>query len=457
MLLVLLSGSLSCGWRCEKLPSALLQAVAARGNTPLKDKVRSNGIEGSVARIILCVPMTAPAIDLRLTFQAGEYCPMCAFRSRSFSFCHLHYLNLQHCRPPHLSLEMATNIRAFTARQAPFPLGQQLVDDVPKSQVSSLHINYLSLRPRPVHSSFENDGPGYLSKNGPRHDNDHVSIRDIQILPTTDEILAVHRSPWMPKKNIAEPHFLAPGPLRLLDTLFRHLRYDSTESIRDVCFSAAQSLALPQHQCGPDLQARQDTPSENRYFMYQNARIEELLAHEYKGMLIRVSYDCPRNMQGRQMHSSGRFEKGMLCALVGLDEDHESLSTTFFSVHLSQSTYSMQRATGNDMRAAVQLAFPKSATQEDILRNVRYAQGIDVAQFVLVEFPKLLYEGFYPCLKRLQEMGGDDIAFSSYIAPRVTRDFIAAVLPPAYSQRPGFQYNLSCLAEDPATGKSSLF
>jgi hypothetical protein len=403
-------------------------------------------------------------------FQVGEACLLCARNSRSFYFYYFHDLTLQRYRHPQPLLPMSTTIRAFTARQAQCLSGQQIVDHV-SEQICSFPVNYLSLEQRPVHSSFENDGPGYLSSNGPRHDNDHVNIRDIQILPTADEILAVHRPPWMPKKNIAEPHFLAPGPLRLLDTLFRHLRFDTTESIRDICYSAAQLLASPQPQRGQELQARQDTPSENRFFMYQNVRIEELLAHEYKGMLVRVSYDCPRNMQGRKMHSSGRLEENMLCALVGLDEERERLSTKFFSIHLSQSTYSMQRATANRSRAAVQLAFTSSTNHEDVLEIARYAQGLDAARFVLVEFPKLLYEGFYPCLKRLQEMDGDDIAFSSYIAPRVSPAFIAdsiaataagyrkqiAVLPPAYSQHPGFHYNLSCLTENLATGESSVF
>ena len=366
---------------------------------------------------------------------------------------------------------MTTTIRAFTARRAHRSPGQELVEDVPKPQISALHVNYLSLHHRSVHLTFGNDGPGYLSSNGPRHDNDHINIRDIEILPTADEILAVHRPPWMPKKNIAEPHFLAPGPLRLFDTLFRHLRFDSTESIRDICYSAAQFISLPQHQRARHPKARQDTPAGNRYFMYQNANIEELLAHEYKGMLVRVSYDCPNSMLGRQMQSSGRFEKGMLCALVGLDDDAERLSTTFFSVHLSQSTHSMQRTTGNSTRAAVQLAFTQPPKHEDVLQVTRYAHGLDTARFVLVEFPKLLYEGFYPCLKRLQEMGQEDVAFASYIAPRVTskyvEDSIAAtavglrkhitVLPPAYSQRPGFRYNLSCLADKLKVGESSFF
>ena len=51
--------------------------------------------------------------------------------------------------------------------------------------------NVLSVAPRKVsrNHEFDNDGPGVLSASRtPRHDNDHVSIQDIQILPSTDEV-----------------------------------------------------------------------------------------------------------------------------------------------------------------------------------------------------------------------------------------------------------------------------
>jgi len=51
--------------------------------------------------------------------------------------------------------------------------------------------NVLSLAPRKTvrNREFDNDGPGVLSSSRtPRHDNDHVSVQDIQILPTTDEV-----------------------------------------------------------------------------------------------------------------------------------------------------------------------------------------------------------------------------------------------------------------------------
>ena len=355
---------------------------------------------------------------------------------------------------------MATVIHA----RRPFLAGDI---DTGSARIVSSQPNFLSLEQRPLHPTFDIDGPGYLSVDGPRHDNDHINIRDIQILPTADEILAVERPPWMPKKNVAEPHFLAPGPLRLFDTLFRHLRYDSVESIRDVCYHASQFLTLVQATCNDeDLdvqlgQTRQETPDGNRYFIYHDARIEELLAHEHKGLLVRVSYNCPPHMRGRQMHSSDRFEEGMLCALIGLDHDNESLSVTFFAVHLSQSTHSIrQERSGHANRAAIQLCFVRSAKFQDVHGILRYAREIATAQFVLVEFPKVLYEGFYHTLKRLQEMESEDVAFSHYLAPRMRIAQIQAsiantlagirqqysILPPAYAQLPNHNFNMSCLS-----------
>lgn len=93
---------------------------------------------------------------------------------------------------------MATFIRASAAVQ---PTGQYDSTDILAAQTSSLHVNYLSLEQRPTNLYFDADDPGHLSVYGPRHDNDHTNIRDIQILPTTDEIFAIQRPPWIPKKE----------------------------------------------------------------------------------------------------------------------------------------------------------------------------------------------------------------------------------------------------------------
>lgn len=207
------------------------------------------------------------------------------------------------------------------------------------------------LSPR-VHSIFDHDGPGRLSINGPRHDNDHTNIRNIRILPTADEILA-RRPPYMPYKDFHLPHFLQAGQQRLIDTLFRQLRYDSTEAIIDACYHACQKLVAFLTNQPPLIDiydVRQDSPNGTRYHLFWDVAFEELIFDETKGILVRVSFACPTFLRGRKMHVSGFFEDGMLLALVGLDDLGTGLSVTFFEIHLRESTDAMQSRGGKGIR-----------------------------------------------------------------------------------------------------------
>ena len=70
-----------------------------------------------------------------------------------------------------------------------------LIDETPSTPPVALSKcrNVLSLEPRQspcnIDACFDSDGPGILSAvKDARHDNDHVLIQDIRILPTTDEV-----------------------------------------------------------------------------------------------------------------------------------------------------------------------------------------------------------------------------------------------------------------------------
>lgn len=323
--------------------------------------------------------------------------------------------------------------------------------------VRQLPPNFLTSDPRPP-LAFTDDGPGELSEFGPRHDNDHQDFRQIQILPTPDEILAVDRPIYMPKKDLVHNHFLQTGPTRHLDTLFRQLRCDSTESLRDICYSAAQAAFLKIHDTLED-QIRQETRAGNRYFLYRNIKIEELLSHERKSMVVRVSYDCPEFMRGQKMSSCSRFKEGMLVALLQLDPKAMDFSVYYMTVSMAQSTFSMDSFNGQGARAAVQLSLLPTAAQHEVLQLCRHALGQRRdCELYLVEFPKVLFAGFYNCLKCLQEMRDSDFSFSDCVAPRVNaaqvllaRDLNTAVQtrpqfpcpPPAYATEPNFRFNLS--------------
>jgi hypothetical protein len=129
-----------------------------------------------------------------------------------------------------------------------------------------------------------------------------------------------------------------------------------------------------------------------------------------------ISYDCPEFMRGRFMHNCSRLLEGMLCALICLDNESDLL-VIFLEIHQRQSTKSTNKLGGLDKRAAVELSFPVAASFDDVLRITRQAQGLASSRLVLVEFPKLLYAGFYWTLRRLQQMQPYDVAFLQHIAP----------------------------------------
>lgn len=330
--------------------------------------------------------------------------------------------------------------------------------------------NYLSLASRKTAKGdkiFDHDGPGHLSVAGKRHDNDHVNVRDIKIFPTVDEILS-QRAPYMPYKRITQPHFLERGPERLVDTLFRQLRHDSIEVLKDCTYAAAQKLATAT-KIPSDYEPSQETANGNRHYFYCGAEFEELHFDDRQGLMATISYACPKNMRGRKMGKSGRFERGMVVALVGLDEDGVSLSVTFFEVHVCHSTEPMDLRGGNGkkgmfptslpfysqntrdtiiepitniLQASVRLLFAEKDNEEDVRRIVNYSQGFSKGRFALVEFPKYLLHGFYPVLKKIQNLSWYDLGMTNLYAPRSKGEENVGVLPPSYALRDSAFLNL---------------
>lgn len=211
-------------------------------------------------------------------------------------------------------------------------------------------VNHLSLEPRaapPDQDVFEIDGPGQFSKQGPRHDNDHVDIRYIKILPTVDEILC-RRAPYMPEKSEHSKHHLLLGQERLIDVNFRHLRYENIEPLIDACYHASQQLyhSIDEPQL-IDYDDRMITVRKLQYSLFRDVQFEDTIFHHRKGVTVRISFACPGGLRGIRMGCSNHLEEGMLVALVGLDQ---SLLITFMEVHQRQTTEAMRSRTGNDLR-----------------------------------------------------------------------------------------------------------
>ncbi|KAL6718792.1 hypothetical protein ACLMJK_003026 [Lecanora helva] len=308
--------------------------------------------------------------------------------------------------------------------------------------------NLLSMDPRGLPRSrhpLDDDGPGILSFGGPRHDNDHVEIQHIKILPTINEILST-RSPYVPKKGAFSSHRLPFGQKRLLDIHFRQLRYESTECIIDSCYHASQCLVkLVKEPRSADYDYRMVTPKGVRYSLFRDVRIEELIFNEKKSITVRLSFACPKALRGRGLGPSKNFEDGMLVALVGLDQDG-SLSTTFLEIEMRQTTEAMRPRTGNDLKASVILSFADPSDTNAVRRVLYNAQGLLQENFILVDIPKVLYAGFYWTLQHLQHQyeGNDRLAFCDTVAPSAP-DTTPTVSLPRYSTVQPFVFRLDSL------------
>ena len=307
--------------------------------------------------------------------------------------------------------------------------------------------NFLSLEPRALPRQeipFESDGPGQLSIQGPRHDNDYVEIQRISILPTTDEILC-RRRPYMPEKDQSARHHLPCGQQRLLDVEFRQLRYDNVEPIIDCCYHACQQLtAILSEPEALDYDHRMVTPKNIRYSLFRDATFEEQIFSFREGVTFRLSFACPRALRGRKLGPSNHLEEGMLVALIGCEE--AEVSITFMQISQRQTTEAMRPRTGNDLRASVVLSLANTGDTGAVRRLLYNSQGLLSEKFVLLELPNALYAGFYWTLKQLQSQSAnkEELAFVSSIAP-TTAGTSPVVSLPEYAATDGFCFQLDAL------------
>ena len=337
--------------------------------------------------------------------------------------------------------------------------------------------NLLTPTPRHAPSLYSNQtGPI------PRHDNDLADFKSIQILPTIDEILARDKPVYMPKRNLQSDNPNPTGPRRLLDLSFRQLRFESVELVKDICYSAAQNAYLPSPlrsnpredqqltsaSSSPPLvngvgrlEPKHETTLGHRYFLYNNVRVEELHPHESESVLVRLSFNCPPFMRGLKIHHTGRFEEGMLVALLCLNTSTSRLEIHYLKIHKLQSTKSMSMRGGHGRKAAVQLCFLPETPESTVQQFARFAQkACPEIEMALVELPKLLFAGFFNPLSRLQKL--NSFAFSNIIAPSKTfltlgmtayyrrtngRASIQPCSPPDYVNENGFEFHLGPIAK----------
>lgn len=285
------------------------------------------------------------------------------------------------------------------------------------------------------------DMPGELSSYGPRHDNDFHDIRDIQILPTIEEVISP-RSEYLPRENPSDWHI--DGLPGLIDRQFRLVREDTVGQLRDAARVQLQRLQDP-------LAATSSERQGARIYSYNNVMLENVLFDDQKGLMFVFSFDQPKNLQGRSAsfrqewwEESRRLgSESLICLLSTAGE--ATFLVVIASDRRSKKISSRYTLASDPLRAYVVAQVPGSDPGQAV-RFLSRCTAPAIAQRSIIEFPGVILPAFEPTLKALQSMAETlDLPFAEILLP--TRDEIT-LSPPAYSLKTGFKFDLRSLLSD---------
>ena len=279
------------------------------------------------------------------------------------------------------------------------------------------------------------DFPGTLSELGPRHDNDHVDIFDIKILPTAEEIQS-SRVEYLPSSDPTKHHL--PGLAGLLDRQFRLLREDTVGQLRDAVQIEFQRLNQP-----TNAQPLPKRPSNGaRTTVSQNVALLRFEIDRRKGLQIVAEFDQPpalarKGAKERQewWKSSKQLQADAFVCLVS-----STGRVIFFSVcdpaptppkimdgrEPDARTVRYRRAFDEQPslfkhadRATVMLNLVEDKSEEITWISSHLGKACKLQQS-LIEFPGILLASFQPTLQALQRMSRTlDLPFSQFIAPDI--------------------------------------
>ncbi|KAG9063296.1 hypothetical protein KI688_004178 [Linnemannia hyalina] len=328
-----------------------------------------------------------------------------------------------------------------------------------------------SQAPNLVHLRLNFDPPGHLSAKGPRHDNDHAMIKDIQVVPTQDELTCT-RPAFLPSNDVpGAPHHLLPGWPRLLDTHFRLNREDMIDQLRRGIMAFLDAL----RQTTPDRHGTLLNRRELRRILGQDASVYAYGSVEFLGAnttrqlqgSIKISFDQPpqiKSQSGRQreifwQRSKRRLMQGSLVCFIhpveGEDTDSQDPPNNQ-DVHIFLGVVSFRdvREMAKDSEKAVINVSLTNPTDYFRFVSATKSNAITPRDCFMVESMGGFFEAYHPILKTLQTCEPGDMPFGKYLAPAEEQEAGATVTnvdPPLYARAPDFEFDLTVLLAAPAT------
>jgi hypothetical protein len=319
-----------------------------------------------------------------------------------------------------------------------------------------------STRQNLLSATFElsQDLPGNLSNYGARHDNDHASIADIQILPTAQEIASL-RQEYLPLIDSTQHHLR--GLAGLLDRQFRLLREDTVGQLRDAVREEVTRLEHPNRNVPKTHQSQQGV----RKLIYHNARFSRMCVDRRNGLQVVAEFDQPPQLNKKSLKQredwwkeSKLLQLDSLVCFVPSNGKIIFLSVCDPKLPLHRRKDSnLDKRKSDDIpslfreanRATVLLGLAEYKTEDAVWISTHTAPS--KARQSLVEFPGVLLPSFQPTLQALQEMSRKlSLPFAEVVAPD-SQNPAAVNKPPAYATKRGFSFNLDVLASVPLTLK----
>ena len=316
-----------------------------------------------------------------------------------------------------------------------------------------------SSRPVPTFHLAQ-DFPGTRSEEGPRHDNDHEYIEDIQVLPTAQEISS-DRIEYLPLHDPSRNHLR--GAKGLLDRHFRLLREETIGSLRDGVRQELDSLHGITKSAGAAREHRERTN------IYQNVQFLRMEMDDRYGLCLIIDFDQPNALQTFTVSqkrdwwsNSKRLQPSTLVCLA-----QESGNAIFFQIgdpNLIGASEAKNTKSGNDIRKANDLELRRASAPRlhnegrrstivlqpihDSLKDLtcmieQLTMGTESDKQSLVEFPNAPLPTFKPSLEALQKMSRKQtLPFAQILAPD-TLNLQPSIPVPLYAQRRDFAFDLS--------------
>ncbi|KAF5604069.1 hypothetical protein FPCIR_1003 [Fusarium pseudocircinatum] len=306
------------------------------------------------------------------------------------------------------------------------------------------------------------DLPGTLSADGPRHNNDHVDITKIKIMPTYDEVVSP-RGEYLPTNNPSSWH--AKGIRGRLDREFRLVREDTVGQLRDAVRDILELARDPKHR-----KARQSNTL--RTYTYENPVTIDVNLHRVGG--LEMSICCHQLPVVRKLNAkkrkdwwtqSKRLQAGALVCLFDVSgsmlfcvvsdttmrsKDDKEARKIDDGDDEDQATIDQVRTLSDDpdfLFVNLKLVDP---TTSEISQAMRWYRNIkSYPRRYLAEFPGVLLDSFKHSLLALQKMHErPNIPFANLLAPKEDSPTEADIGLPQYARKTGFTFDLSCLSND---------